>query len=148
MPTTRPEPNIDLDSLRARVREYLSQVVSDYWVSDEGDYAFDMGSARIFVRTVSWGDRTLVRIFSPILRDAPASDALFRFVATSADEFVFGHLSVDIERDQAYVILAHTLLGDYLDAEELHTAVAGLAATADELDNFLQKRFGGHLFHQ
>ncbi len=37
----------------------------------------------------------------------------------------------------------HTLLGDYLDEEELHNAVGAVVTTADRLDDELQSRFGG-----
>jgi hypothetical protein len=37
----------------------------------------------------------------------------------------------------------HAILGDHLDAPELHQAVAAVGFTADRLDDELQARFGG-----
>jgi hypothetical protein len=39
--------------------------------------------------------------------------------------------------------MKHTLLGDYLDEEELHWALYQLLNTADKLDDELKQKFGG-----
>ena len=42
--------------------------------------------------------------------------------------------------------LTHSLLGDYLDIEELKSAVATMANTADRLDDELKAKFGGERY--
>ena len=43
-------------------------------------------------------------------------------------------------------MLTHALLGDFLNGEELAVAVNTLADTADEYDDRIKARFGGHSF--
>jgi hypothetical protein len=43
---------------------------------------------------------------------------------------------------------SHSLLGDYLDEEELGRAVGGMLFVADNLDDELEKQFGGSRFHE
>ncbi|MFT4089006.1 MAG: hypothetical protein QM658_17985, partial [Gordonia sp. (in: high G+C Gram-positive bacteria)] len=46
------------------------------------------------------------------------------------------------------VSLKHNLLGDFLDPEELMSAVYGLAFVADDVDDELKAKFGGLRFHE
>jgi hypothetical protein len=66
------------------------------------------------------------------------------------DDWHFGHLSLTENKDdnRLKLWLTHSLLGDYLDVEELKTAVAGMASNADRLDDELQARFGGDRYHE
>ena len=40
-------------------------------------------------------------------------------------------------------MFSHTLLGDYLDPEELRSAIGAVATTGNDLDDEVQDRFGG-----
>ena len=42
----------------------------------------------------------------------------------------------------AHVYIEHTLLGDYLHEDELHTAVGAVLRTANSWDDELQQKFG------
>lgn len=45
------------------------------------------------------------------------------------------------------IFFTHSLLGDYLDEDELVRAVTGMLVVADEIDDELEKQFGGRRFH-
>lgn len=89
---------------------------------------------------------TLVRITSPILRSVKPSPELFEWVAKEAGYRWFGHVAVaddDDDPGKLFIMMTHTLLGDFLDEGELKAAMFGVLATADHWDDELKKRFGG-----
>src|SRR3954470_22573620 len=94
----------------------------------EGGWTFRMGSARIFISLFQHGIRpdessTIVSLFSPIVIDAKPSPELWKFVATSTDNWIFCHLTAREEDDGTVTIgLAHRILGDFLDPAELQVA--------------------------
>lgn len=90
--------------------------------------------------------RTLVMMFVPVLREVPPSPELFKYIAIEGQQYFFGNLRYVPDVDQGLVSFEQTLLGDYLDADELMASLAALASTGNELDEVLQKRFGGKRF--
>jgi hypothetical protein len=113
-------------------------------------FADSSTEVRMFV--LDWGTgkdgepRTLVRLSAPILWGVRPSPALFEWIAKEGGQYFFGHVSVTddpSEPGNLFVFMSHTLLGDYLDEDELAAAMWGVLGTADDLDDQLQQRFGG-----
>lgn len=114
--------------------------------------AFSDMSTQVHLRVIDWGENrdgepsTLVRISAPILRGVKPTSALYEYLAREAPRSWFGNISVwDDEEAPGMVVLTmgHTLLGDFLDEDELGAAMFGVLNAADDLDDQLQKRFGG-----
>ncbi len=114
--------------------------------------SFTDSSTQVHIRIVDWGKnkdgepRTLVRITSPILRNVKPTPELYQYLAREAPQLWFGHVEVydDAEnKGMLFMAMVHTLLGDFLDEEELRAAMFGVLGSADEIDDQLQKRFGG-----
>jgi hypothetical protein len=80
-----------------------------------------------------------------ILHGLKPTPALYERVARKGGSRWFGHVEVydDEEPGTVYLIMSHTLLGDYLDERELDTAIGSVLLSADEWDDELQKMFGG-----
>ena len=135
--------------LRDKVQSTLTDTFPEVRVDSDGDFVIPYDSAVIFVRCQEQGEgdsrRTLVQIFAYVLNDVSRSPELFEFVAMNADNWVFGHIfTAPIQGGELVrVIMRHTLLGDYLDAEELRAAVVGMVVSADRLDDEMQAKFGG-----
>jgi hypothetical protein len=109
-------------------------------------------STPVHFRVIDWGvgedgdPRTIVRVASPILSDVTPSAELYQWIAREGGDYLFGHVvAVDDNDDPAklFLMMTHTLLGDYLDEAELKTAMWGVLSAADSLDDELQRRFGG-----
>jgi hypothetical protein len=136
----------DVASVKDRVQKFLMSEVP-VRIDDDGDFVVQAGSTVAFVQVFehSNGKATLVNILAPVLLDVPLSADLYQHVAVHADDYVFGHLSLDINPDGATgrIMMRHTLLGDYLDKDELLYATMGLAGVADTLDDELKASFGG-----
>jgi hypothetical protein len=131
-----------------KVQRYLSEFVR-FEVDSEGRYTFRYGSTRVFVEVRDFGDGdTLVSINMPLLLGVSPTAELYREVATSS--FKFGALTV-LEPDEdgtVMVLFHHTLLGTYLDPDELRHAIGMMVTSADDLDTELKGRFGGDTFHE
>lgn len=133
------------DQVAAKVQRMLTDFVGSVRVDQEGNFRLKFDSAHIFVGVNEWrDDRTLVKVWSPVLRDVTLTPDVFRWVATEGQYRFFAHAKV-LENDNGVgtIIWEHDLLGDYIDTEELRLAVASVALGADELDDELQAKFGG-----
>jgi len=140
--------------LRDKVQRTLTETFSDVRVDSDGDFAIPYESTSVFVRCSEQGEgdskRTLVQIWAEVLSEVNPTPELFEFVATHADDWVFGHIFTirDGESGLNRVLMRHTLLGDYLDAEELRSAVVGIVISADKLDDEMKDSFGGKRFRE
>ena len=136
--------------LREKVERYVADLIGPYDVNQFDEINFRWGSAHVFVRCSPFGDdESVVFISIPLLFGLEPSQELFRHVGLHADDWHFGHLSLTETDDGDYKLwFTHSLLGDYLDVEELKTAVATMAKAADGLDDELKATFGGERYHE
>ena len=109
-------------------------------------------STRLNLSVMEWGTnkdgdpQSLVRISAPILWQVDPSPGLYEWVAREGGSYLFGHISVHEDSTapgKLFVMMSHTLLGDYLDEEELSSALYAVLGTADKLDDELKQKFGG-----
>lgn len=136
------------------VREKVQKIVSSNFdrveLDKDGDLTFRHHSARIFVRCWTPADDgpIYINLMSPLLLQVKASPELFEHLALHADDKIFGHLHAKQFDDGVTVFISHSLLGDYLDEEELTRACIAVLVSADELDDDLKSQFGGIRFHE
>ncbi len=112
----------------------------------DGGFQVPNDSTAVNISIVDQEDRVLVQMFVPVLHHLPPSPELFEYVATEGQGYFFGNMHYVPDGDEGLLVFEHTLLGDYLDSDELHTALAALAITGNELDEELQQKFGGKRF--
>jgi hypothetical protein len=103
-------------------------------------------STAVIINVLEQETRTLVMMYVPVLREVPATPELFKYIAIEGQQYYFGSLRYLPDVEQGLVSFEQTLLGDYLDSDELMSALAALASTGNDLDDELQKRFGGKRF--
>ena len=138
-----------VEALRERVGRYVEDLIGPYEVNQRGELHFRWGSAHVFVQCQAFGtDESVVFISIPLLFGLAPTPELFRHVALHADDWHFGHLSLTEKDGKLTLWFTHSLLGDYLDVEELKTAVATMASSADRLDDELKGTFGGERYHE
>lgn len=118
----------------------------------DGDFTLRHDSARVFIATELQGDgeekRVLIHVFALMVMGVPESPALFEHIALHADDYVFGHMAAARTEKGITVKFTHTLLGDYLDEQELVQTVVAVASVANRLDDELKAAFGGERFHE
>lgn len=140
----------DVDLVRQKVQQYLVDGVGPINIDEDGDLSFQVESARVFVHVQAHpnGEAVIVHCFSQVLHDVPPSPEFLAYVATT-DDWVFGALTASAQDDGNYLlIMRQTLLGDYLDQEELLYVAFGIVTATNEIDSDLAARFGGRVFHE
>jgi hypothetical protein len=139
-----------VEATTQKVQRFLVDGFSNVILGKDG-FAVDRGSTRVNVEVKEWGtDRngdpsSIVRLWSPIGREITPTPEFFRWAAVDGSRFLFGSVTV-FENEGATLCSAvfdHTLLGDYLDPDELNGAIAVIAGTADDLDDVIHDKFGG-----
>ncbi|MFN7470871.1 MAG: T3SS (YopN, CesT) and YbjN peptide-binding chaperone 1 [Roseiflexaceae bacterium] len=91
------------------------------------------------------GQNTVVKVSAPILWNVKRTPVLYEWVATSGQAYMFGRVACNIssQASETNLEFEYNLLGDNLDESELITTVTLLLGTANDLDDELQKKFGG-----
>ena len=136
-----------VEVVREKVQRTLTSKLGSVRIDSDGEFVLENESALGFVRVFEWGDgQTVVKVWSPLLREVAMTADLYKWVATEGQNYYFGHARVISQDGQSGMIVwEHDLLGDYLDEEELMAAVYGVAGTANEIDDDLKSKFGGKL---
>lgn len=113
----------------------------------EDGFQVEYESTAVNIQIVDQQDRTLIQMSAVILRQVPPTPELFHWIATKGQEFYFGHFhALEMPDDTVLILQEHTLLGDYLDAEEFHGALGALAVEGNRHDDELKNMFGGKRF--
>ena len=144
----------DRQQVISRVEEILTNHFDNVEYASDG-FTLRKGSARGFVEVYSPAENghreppTFVRITVPLLQQIPETPELHRHIAFSAGDHRFGTLALVPDHEHGTcVFFKHTLLGDFLDDDELGYALGGMLEDADDLDDELQRKFGGVRFHE
>ncbi|GAA4758929.1 T3SS (YopN, CesT) and YbjN peptide-binding chaperone 1 [Gordonia alkaliphila] len=141
----------NLDATKMKVQRILAENLNGVELTEAG-FTVRNGTTRAFITCSERdnGNRTYVRVQVPLLMQVRPSPELFEYIAFHAAEYMFGtvHLMQPADDGTSILMFEHTLLGDYLDEEELLSVVFGLAQVGDEIDEELQAKFGGKRFHE
>ena len=98
------------------------------------------------------GSIEIVSIKSPILRKVEPSADLYKSISEINSSLPFGALVIEDTagkggksggKNTGVLFLKHSLLAQTLDKEEIEVGVGTMAVIADNLDDELQKEFGG-----
>ncbi len=132
------------EKVQKRIEEILSAAGYPYTVED-GRARLEYGSTAVFISAHQWQERyTIVELVAPVLQDVPSSPELLERLNDQNEKLYFG--KAYWRNDEVW--LAHNLLGDRLDNEELIASVGILAVVADHLDDELKQKFGGRRFKE
>jgi hypothetical protein len=138
----------DVPAVKDKVQRYLVELFGGVQVDRDGDFTVRHGSTQVFVSVRPFHEaNTAVKVFAPINFDVPASAELFHYVATRGS-YPFGHLRCSEQDGKVVVTFGHTLLGEFLDPDELKVALFTVAGLGDGLDDEIKAKFGGRLFHE
>ncbi len=135
---------VNVEEVQHRVVEILT--AAGYPHEVEGSRVrVERGSSAVFITAHEWQERfVMIELLSPVLDGVAVSEALLQKLNTLNEKLWFG--KVYTRNDEVW--LAHNLLGDHLDNEELIASVGMLAVVADRIDDELQKRFDGRRWRE
>jgi len=145
--------------VKDKVTRFAKEVFNVVMIDDDGDLVIPYESTKIFIRVFErevakemeefWTEnqlsRTAVYVWAPTIYDVKPSNDLYKWVATEGADFFYGHCKVGAfgEKGNVQVLFEITLAGDTIDPGELKQALLAVAMTADDLDDELQRKFGG-----
>ena len=144
----------DLDATMMKVQRLLTGPMG-LRISLQGEsitVTFTDSSTRVNLNFTAWGQNkagdasTLVGLSCPLLWEVDPSPQLYEWIAREGGKYYFGHVAAYDDQSapgKLFLMMKHTLLGDYLDEEELHWALYTMLNTADQLDDELKGKFGG-----
>ena len=140
-----------VDVISAKVQRMLISEFGNVRLTKDGGFAIDIGSTVVFIEIKEWtpdkenNPRSLVYMWAPLGRDVKQSPELYEWAATEGRAKWFGGVVVSKNKDAdtAFVTYDHTLLGNFVDPDELYSAVYMVAWTADDLDDVVTTKFGG-----
>lgn len=138
--------------VKNKVQGILTDWLNDVRIDRDGDFVVPVGSSASFVSVREMGGetkRTVVIVQSIVVMGATPSPDLYKWIATDGQLYFFGGFRAAPRSDGLVDInFSYSILADYLDAEELKSAVGVVAFTADEMDEELVAKFGGQRFYE
>jgi Putative bacterial sensory transduction regulator len=137
-------PPVDPETMRHRVQDMLTKIVRPIQVDSFGAMSFTSGSTRVYVRVQPFNETSIVNVSAITNVGLTASPELYEYVATHADDWSFGHVGIRDGDGGMEVVFRYSLLGDFVSAGSLEHAVGAVAQAADQIDDDVAKRFGGH----
>lgn len=140
-----------VDVIHAKVQRMLVDAFNDVRLTKDGGFALPMGSTIVYVEIKEWtpdkddNPRSLVYLWAPLGRSVPITPELYEWAATEGRQKWFGGVAVQKNEDgkTAFVTYDHTLLGNFVDPDELSSAVNMVGWTADDLDDVVTTKYGG-----
>ena len=133
-----------LEIVREKIDRYLGEIVTSYEKGADF-YRFRYETTAVIVVPMLWAEtHVMIRIAAMVLQDLDPQPKLWERIAQANNQYMVGKLCY--WPDDRLLTLEYYIFGDYLDREELATALKLIAITADELDEKLQAEFGGKRF--
>ena len=104
-------------------------------------YVVPMGSTFANVNVFPWGeDDATVNVRAWVVLGAEVTPDLMHFLLRQNDDFRFGAFGLDKDND---IFFEHSIVGSTMDKEELKASVLAVLFTADQVDDEIQRRWGG-----
>lgn len=132
----------------AEVQKHIEDILASSGIPfslEDGKVRVERGSSAVFVSALPWKERyVMIELLSPMLHEVPLSDELLRRLNELNESLYFGKLYWA----HGDVWLAHYLLGNHVDTEELLAAVGLMTLVADHRDDDLHERFGGRRYRE
>jgi hypothetical protein len=138
-----------VSQVQKKVQSILSSELGSVNVDADGNLKISYESTLLMIKTLEFGEKneaTIIEMTGVVSMNTPASPKLYKYLNEQNGNLTFGAL-VHLEGDKsALILLKYSILGDFLDPEELLNAVRAVILMADLLDDEITKEFGGTRF--
>lgn len=129
-----------LRDVQVKVQNYISQELDNITVDSDGVIEFLFGSTKATIKVVEEMGDVVVEVFSPVIFEPKKKDGLLEALnrLNLIGPVTWGY--IDSGPTDA-VIAKYTVLGEYLDLDELRYAINLVINAADSVDESLAKDF-------
>ena len=144
-PTNWKGPEMSADAIRQKVQRIVAEELGSVTVDKDGDVRVVHDSAVSFISVIEQENRTIVKIWSILAVEIPATPDFYQWIASEGQGYFFARMiaSPPDEHGQAWVKWEYDLLGDYLDRDELLNAMHVVVGLSNDLDDEIVTKFGG-----
>lgn len=136
-----------VSQVQKKVQSILSTELGSVKVDADGDIRIDYESTTVRIAVEQYGDstdETVVEITGVLSFDTPASPKLYKWINEKNAMIKFGTIyHLDASKGSTLVLLQYSILGDFLDPEELLNAVRVVVMIGNKLDDEVIAEFGG-----
>jgi len=129
-------------SLRGLIRKFLDESELKYLRDGDEDFVLPFRNIMVHVTPHQWGDdQTVVAVVAVTNENMRIDKELTEFIAVENGRILFGKLCLYLDRKQ--VRFEHPLLGDFLNRDELGTAVKIVGSSAVGYESQIKEKWGG-----
>ena len=134
-----------VDEIQVKVQKYLSKELGNISVDEDGIIEFPFGSTKVTIGVKVLMGEVVVEIFSPVIFEPKNVNGLYEKL--NLMNMVSPVSWVYLELDNLNLVIAkYTVLGEFLDFEELRYAISIVCNSADSLDEDMAKEFKAKRF--
>lgn len=132
--------------VQSKVQSILTTELGSVRVAADNEIKINYESTMVTIAVEDYGNNeTVVVITAIVTSETKETPALYKFLNDTNVNLRFGSLQY-LPRNPSIMILQYTILGDFLDPDELLNAVRAVVLIADKLDDEIVKVFGGKRF--
>ena len=129
---------LDLAALRGWLAETFGEEIAAF----RHRLMVHEGSATTCISILGGSDRPFIRVASVVVEQPRVDDALMHFLLTANESStLYGAFSIDEDQD---VWFSYRMPAEAVTPESLRRVVLSVAKTADEYDDLIVGRWGGH----
>ena len=136
-----------VSQVQKKVQSILSTELGSVKVDADGVIRIDYESTFVRISVEKYGDNeeeTVVEITGVLSFETPATPKLYKWINDKNGLLKFGTIyHLDGAKGGTLVLLQYSILGDFLDPEELLNAVRVVVLIANKLDDEVIEEFGG-----
>lgn len=135
-----------LKQVQSKVQSILTTELGSVRVAADNQIRINYESTLVTVAVEDYGkDETIVVLTAIVTTETKESPALYKYLNDTNSALRFGSLQY-LREKPSVLILQYTILGDFLDPEELLNALRVVVMVADKFDDEIVGKFGGKRF--
>lgn len=134
-----------IDEIQVKVQKFLSKDLGNISVDSDGIIEFPFGSTKVTVSVKERMGEVVVEVFSPVIFEPKKIDGLLEQLNLMNMVSPVSWVYLDLD-DLNLVIAKYSVLGDFLDFEELKYAISIVCNSADSMDDQMAETFNAKRF--
>jgi hypothetical protein len=138
-----------VSQIQKKVQSILTSELGSVNVDADGMISIPYQSTLVTIAVEQFAsstDETIVDVRGLISFDTPTSPDLYKWLNKKNSELRFGSIFHLESKQNTIMVLQYSLLGNFLDPEELLNALRAVVLMADILDDEVTKEFGGRKY--
>ena len=138
-----------LAQTQKKVQNILTSKFGSVRVDSDNEFVFPYESTLVTIKVEEFGGKsneTVIDITAIVSRDTPASTKLYKWLNEKNANIKFGSVYHLESGSKSLILLQYSILGDFVDPEELINGVMAVVLIADIIDDEVVDEFGGKRF--